>query len=426
MRLVFIPMSANTLELFKSLPILMLLFGIGWLYSFQKKTFAWLDFIWSISFLLTIFIGLSTQLNAATITLGSMYLLWSLRLSTHLFKRIIKHGEDKRYIDLKRKWKVWYGLYFLLLFQAEAVLTSVLSWPLFLSYQSSLETIHFIAIGVFAIAIIGEMTADYQLKKFLEKNSRNEVCNVGLWKYSRHPNYFFEWLVWVSFAIFSLSSQQIWPGLIPAIIMFLFLTKITGIPPAEESSLKSKGEKYMEYQRKTNAFFPWFKKILTITLITISFYQPSKVYANGDTMIQQEKIKNVFNTLRADNLHILDDFYDQEVQFVDPIGTHDGLESIKNYYKSMYKNVKNIKFETKNMISNGNSHVYIWRMILEADGLNGGEPVYVEGNSHIEFNEQNLVTYHRDYFDMGEFIYEYIPVLGWTIKKIKKRLGGHQ
>ena len=65
-------------------------------------------------------------------------------------------------------------------------------------------------------------------------------------------------------------------------------------------------------------------------------------------------------------------------------------------------------------------------MILSAPGLNNGEEVTLEGNSYIKFNENNLVIYHRDYFDMGEFIYEHIPVLGWTLKKIKNKLRGDQ
>ncbi|GAB4419896.1 MAG: nuclear transport factor 2 family protein [Bacteriovoracaceae bacterium] len=141
-------------------------------------------------------------------------------------------------------------------------------------------------------------------------------------------------------------------------------------------------------------------------------------------MLQQEKIKSVFNTLRADNLQILDDFYAPNTLFVDPLGKHEGLENVKKYYKGLYENVKDIRFETRELISDGNSHVFVWKMILVADGLNGGAPVTLEGNSLIKFNDQNLVIYHRDYFDMGEFIYEHIPVLGWTLKKIKQKLRG--
>jgi len=140
-------------------------------------------------------------------------------------------------------------------------------------------------------------------------------------------------------------------------------------------------------------------------------------------MNQQEKIKHTFNALKADNMEILDNFYAKDAKFIDPIGEHIGMVQIKEYYQNLYQNVKDIHFEYKDLISDQNKHVLVWKMTLRADGLNSGDPVTLEGNSVINFNEENLVIYHRDYFDMGEFIYEHIPVLGWTLRIIKKKLG---
>lgn len=142
----------------------------------------------------------------------------------------------------------------------------------------------------------------------------------------------------------------------------------------------------------------------------------------SSTMSQQERIKDVFANLRADRLDILDGFYDKNLYFQDPIGVHQGLEAMKAYYKKMYRNVQDIEFVPKDMISAGSKHVFVWQMRLRAKGLNGGELVVVDGNSVIEFNDKNLVSYHRDYFDMGEFIYRYIPVLGWMTQKVNEQL----
>jgi hypothetical protein len=278
---------------------------------------------------------------------------------------------------------------------------------------------------IFIIAIAGETLSDSQLKKFIEKNSdRTKVCDVGLWKYSRHPNYFFEWLIWISFAIYGLSSVEKWPALIPATIMFFMLTKVTGIPPSEESSLQSKKENYMAYQKRTNAFFPWLPKKIILSLVLMMTLNPEISLASGAPMQQQEMIKTVFTTLRADNIQILDAFYAPDTKFIDPLGTHSGIKSVKSYYKNLYENVKSINFKYNDIVSSGNTHVLVWTMTLEANGLNGGKPISLEGNSHIKFNEENLVIYHRDYFDMGEFIYEHVPLLGWTIKQVKNRLRG--
>jgi hypothetical protein len=140
-------------------------------------------------------------------------------------------------------------------------------------------------------------------------------------------------------------------------------------------------------------------------------------------MSQMERIKSAFTNMNARNVEILDQFYDEKIHFQDPLGVHKGRDSVKSYYANIYKNVTFIEFEYTNTISEGNKHLLVWTMNLKAKGLNSGELVSLAGNSVIIFNEKNLVSYHRDYFDIGEFIYEYIPILGWVIKKIKKKLG---
>ncbi|MGE3609523.1 MAG: DUF1295 domain-containing protein [Bacteriovoracaceae bacterium] len=421
-------MNNITLNLIISLPALMLVFTGAWYYCFKTKIFAWLDFVWCQSFIIVILIKYLIELaNTGTISFQMMdllYLVWATRLGTHLFLRISKHGEDKRYVLLKNKWKVWYGMKFFLLFQLEAFVTIILSIPLLLTYQGSVGPIQYVSIVIFFLAILGEFISDKQLREFIQKNNdRSKVCDVGFWKYSRHPNYFFEWMVWISFAVYALSSIEKWPGILPPIVMYIFLTKITGIPPAEESSLLSKRENYMIYQKTTNAFFPWFpKKLLFIALTLLSFSITKHTFASGEVMNQQEKMKKVFNELRADNIQILDNFYAQDTVFIDPLGKHNGILSVKAYYQNLYKNVKSIHFKFNDIVSSGNTHALVWTMTLEADGLNGGKPITLEGNSHIKFNDANLVVYHRDYFDMGEFIYEHVPVLGWTIKKVKEKL----
>ncbi len=145
-------------------------------------------------------------------------------------------------------------------------------------------------------------------------------------------------------------------------------------------------------------------------------------FSLGASMDQAQRIHQVFNQLRADNLTILDSFYHPDVEFLDPIGKHQGLNSVKKYYENLYQNVQEIRFEKIDHIQEGNRHVYIWRMHLRASKLNDGKEVVVMGNSHIIFNQENLVSYHRDYFDMGEFIYDHVPVLGFVIKKVKERL----
>ena len=158
---------------------------------------------------------------------------------------------------------------------------------------------------------------------------------------------------------------------------------------------------------------------LYIMILSIVFFMfDLKAYADS---MQSDKIHTTFNQLRADNLKILDEFYAPDVRFIDPIGEHAGLDSVKKYYQNLYENVDSIVFEKMQHVQEGNKHAYFWRMKLKTPSINNGEEFSVEGMSHITFNEQNLVSYHRDYFDMGEFVYQRVPVLGWVIQKIKKR-----
>jgi steroid 5-alpha reductase family enzyme len=109
--------------------------------------------------------------------------------------------------------------------------------------------------------LLCEWLADRQLTLFKkEPENKGLVCQLGLWRYSRHPNYFFEWLVWVAFFVIACSSEYgIWTIYSPLLMLFLLL-KVSGVPLAEKQSLQSKGDLYRQYQATTSEFFPWFRK----------------------------------------------------------------------------------------------------------------------------------------------------------------------
>lgn len=137
---------------------------------------------------------------------------------------------------------------------------------------------------------------------------------------------------------------------------------------------------------------------------------------------RSERIRASFNNFRAGNKDVLKELYHPKVVFEDPVGRHDGLEALTKYYDGMYENVTDIHFEFKPDAIDGERHLATWVMTLKASGLNGGEAVIVPGVSEIVFDPAtNLVIYHRDYFDMGQMIYEQVPVLGALIRFIKNR-----
>jgi steroid 5-alpha reductase family enzyme len=115
--------------------------------------------------------------------------------------------------------------------------------------------------ALWACAATLEGTADRQLRSFkAEPANAGKTLRTGLWRYSRHPNYFFQWLTWVAYALVALEAPYGWIGLVaPALMLYLILF-VTGVPPSEESSLRSRGEEYRRYQRETSSFVPWFPR----------------------------------------------------------------------------------------------------------------------------------------------------------------------
>ena len=197
--------------------------------------------------------------------IAAMAAFWGLRLAAYLlFARVAGHPEEGRYVQLRKEWKKQLPLRFLFFFEFQALLDVVLSLPFLiacLDQRAPLGGVEKIAAGIWLLAILGEALADWQLDAF-KKNpaNRGKTCQAGLWKYSRHPNYFFEWLVWVAYAGFAITSPGGVLALISPVLILYFLLGVTGIPATEAQALRSRGDAYRKYQRTTSAFVPWFPK----------------------------------------------------------------------------------------------------------------------------------------------------------------------
>ena len=115
--------------------------------------------------------------------------------------------------------------------------------------------------ALWVVAWVGESLADRQLKRFKARpQARGLACREGLWRWSRHPNYFFEWLAWVAFLLLALPAPSGWAALPIPLLMLYFLLRVTGIPATEAQALRSRPEDYPRYQRETSAFVPWFPR----------------------------------------------------------------------------------------------------------------------------------------------------------------------
>jgi steroid 5-alpha reductase family enzyme len=192
---------------------------------------------------------------------GGMAAIWGFRLAVHLAARIVGHPEEGRYQELRRQWKTNLPVKFLLFFEAQAVTCVLLATPFLLATRNTeprISAIEWSAVALWIVAILGESLADAQLNAFkADPSNKGRTCQAGLWHYSRHPNYFFEWLIWVAFALFALPSPQgAWALLSPGLMLY-FVVYVTGIPATEAQALRTRGEAYRRYQETTSAFVPW-------------------------------------------------------------------------------------------------------------------------------------------------------------------------
>lgn len=225
------------------------------------------DVAWSalIAFCALFYLGLNSGNETRRVLASAVASLWGFRLSLYIFYRnLVFKEEDKRYTQLKKNWGAEQNKKMLYFYFMQGIAAALFSIPFLLMAQNTDPQISFLekfGFGLFVIALVGESLADFQLHKFkANPDNQGKTCKSGLWRYSRHPNYFFEWLVWVSIFVFSLSSPFGWTTIFAPLLMYHFLVNVTGIPKAEEGSLKSRGDEYRQYQKETSKFFPWFVK----------------------------------------------------------------------------------------------------------------------------------------------------------------------
>ena len=197
---------------------------------------------------------------------GVLAAAWSFRLAGYLLvDRVLRATEeDGRY----RRMREWAGeradFVFLVFFEAQAALVVLFSVPLLVAMRHPSPHVgvrELLAVAVWIVSVAGESLADRQLARFrADPANRGKTCRGGLWRYSRHPNYFFEWLHWWTYVVLGIGAPAGWLTLTGPVVMLVFLLRVTGIPYTEAQAVRSRGEDYREYQRTTSAFFPWFPR----------------------------------------------------------------------------------------------------------------------------------------------------------------------
>lgn len=241
----------------------MILLVLVWLVQLATRNAGLVDVVWtaSIGLIAAEYALLGDAPAPVRILLAALALTWSLRLAGYLALRMRGAPEDSRYAAVRAAWGAKADLYMLGFFIFQAVIAAILSIPfLVIAYRPEAPSIAVVllALVVWFVAVVGEGTADAQLRRFKQKPAnKGRVCTVGLWRYSRHPNYFFESLHWVTYVVLAVGAPWWWATLASPAIMAFLLLKVSGIPTIEGKAAAEKREGHDEYLRTTSAFIPW-------------------------------------------------------------------------------------------------------------------------------------------------------------------------
>lgn len=237
---------------------------LGWAWQRRHGNAGIVDALWAFGLACAaVWLALAgTGAATARLLVGVLGAAWGLRLALHLWVRVRGEAEDGRYRALREHWQGHQAKFFgFFQFQALLVVLFALPWLAVAGHPAPAAWQLGLAAAVWIVAVAGEALADAQLARFrADPANRGKTCRSGLWRYSRHPNYFFEWLHWCSYAIAAIGAPLAWLGLLGPVVMYLFLRFISGIPFTEQQALRSRGEDYRDYQRRTPMLFPWFPK----------------------------------------------------------------------------------------------------------------------------------------------------------------------
>lgn len=250
---------------------LSILMAGAWVVQQRTGNSGWVDTIWTFSVGL---VGAAGALwpveggapSARQWLVAAFVAAWSLRLGTHIAARTAKISDDPRYAAFAQEWGIRAPGRMFLFLQNQALGSIPLAFAIFVAAHfpgEGLRVQDYLGALVLLLGIAGEAVADTQLKQFRERRGgQGLVCDVGLWRWSRHPNYFFEWLGWLAYPVIAISPNYPlsypwgWATLLAPAFMYWILVYVTGIPPLEAQMLRSRGERYRDYQSRTSIFFP--------------------------------------------------------------------------------------------------------------------------------------------------------------------------
>ena len=234
---------------------------LAWWLALRSGRSGLIDAIWSLAtgcagMLAALAPGGSASRRALVTAMAGV---WGLRLGSYLLARA-RGGEDPRYAALKIEWGERAGARLLRFLQAQALA----AWPLVLAIglaahapRPGLGARDAMGAAILVLALAGEAQADRQMARFrADPANRGRICDIGLWGWSRHPNYFCEWLVWVGFVVIAAGGWG-WLSLLAPAVMYVLLVRVSGLPPLDAHLARSRPQAFATYRARVSAFWPW-------------------------------------------------------------------------------------------------------------------------------------------------------------------------
>lgn len=238
-----------------------------WVISLLIKDTSIVDIFWGFGFVISVWIAfLLTQdmVNLRHLLIAILTTVWGMRLSLHIFFRNKGKGEDFRYQNWRKQYgKNWWWVSFLQTFLLQGLLMWIIAAPLtaaqFYNQRASLIVLDVVGAFLWLIGFVFESLGDLQLIKFKgNPANKGKVLDSGVWRYTRHPNYFGDAAQWWGFYLIALAAGGWWTVFSPILMTYL-LVKVSGVALLEKSMIANKPG-YREYAQRTSAFIPWFPK----------------------------------------------------------------------------------------------------------------------------------------------------------------------
>lgn len=228
---------------------------------------SWVDAVWSfatgLAGVMAALVPLGGPTTARQWIVAGLVAAWGGRLGWHIAQRSAEGVEDVRYAALRQEWGAAYPWRMFWFLQIQALAAFLLAFAVLLAARNpadGVRALDVIGAVILVAGVLGEAIADRQLRAFrADPANRGRVCDSGLWAWSRHPNYFCEFLVWCAVPLFAIAADWPWgwAALLAPAMMYWLLAHVSGVPPLELAMRKSRGLAYEIYQQRTPAFFPW-------------------------------------------------------------------------------------------------------------------------------------------------------------------------